>query len=119
AGGGILPGLLGRAVGRRSFIDAYVFPDGELLPLPAMLAPAQAAGFEVLHVESLRPHYARTLRQWVARLESNWDEAVAAAGEAIARTWRLYMAAAAAGFEASRLDVHQQLLTLPGTEVGA
>ncbi|MGH2483617.1 MAG: class I SAM-dependent methyltransferase, partial [Candidatus Limnocylindria bacterium] len=66
-----------------------------------------------------RPHYARTLRQWVARLESNWDEAVAAAGEAIARTWRLYMAAAATGFEASRLDVHQQLLTLPGTEVGA
>lgn len=112
-GGGLLPGPLGALVGRRSFIDAYVFPDGDLLTLPQMLASAQAAGFEVNHVESLRPHYARTLRHWVSRLESHWDEAVATAGEVLARTWRLYMAGAAIGFEAARLDVHQQLLALP------
>ena len=112
-GGGLLPGPLGAAIGRRSFIDAYVFPDGDLLTLPQMLAPAQAAGFEVRHVESLRPHYARTLRHWVSRLESRWEEAVAVAGEAVARTWRLYMAGAAIGFEAAHLDVHQQLLALP------
>jgi cyclopropane-fatty-acyl-phospholipid synthase len=112
-GGGLLPGPIGRALGSRSFIDAYVFPDGDLLTLPQMLAPAQAAGFEVHDVESLRTHYARTLRHWVSGLESRWDEAVAAAGEAVARTWRLYMAGAAIGFEAGRLDVHQQLLVLP------
>ena len=84
-----------------------------LVTLPQMLAPAQAAGFEVCHVESLRPHYAQTLRRWVGRLETHWDEAVAAAGEIVARTWRLYMAGAAIGFEAARLDVHQQLLALP------
>ena len=112
-GGGLLPGLLGQLIARRSFIDAYVFPDGELLPLPVMLRAAQAAGFEVNHVESLRPHYARTLRHWVAGLEAHWDEAVAVAGEATARTWRLYMAGASIGFEAARLDVHQQLLVLP------
>ena len=112
-GGGLLPGPLGRTAARRSFIDAYVFPDGELLALPVMLRAAQAAGFEVHHVESLRPHYARTLRHWVAGLETHWDQAVAVAGEAIARTWRLYMAGAAVGFEAARLDVHQQLLALP------
>jgi cyclopropane-fatty-acyl-phospholipid synthase len=78
-----------------------------------MLEPAQEAGFEVRDVESLRPHYARTLRHWVARLESRWDEAVAAGGEVVARTWRLYMAGAAIGFEAAHLDVHQQLLALP------
>jgi cyclopropane-fatty-acyl-phospholipid synthase len=88
-GGGLLPRPLGAAIGRRSFIDAYVFPDGDLLTLPQMLAPAQASGFEVHHVQSLRPHYARTLRHWVARLEANWDEAVVVAGEAVARTWRL------------------------------
>jgi cyclopropane-fatty-acyl-phospholipid synthase len=112
-GGGLLPGPLGAMIGRRSFIDAYVFPDGDLVTLPQMLAPAQAAGFEVHHVESLRPHYARTLRHWVARLESRWEEAVAAASQVVARTWRLYMAGAAVGFEAARLDVHQQLLALP------
>ena len=112
-GGGLLPGPLGAMMGRRSFIDAYVFPDGDLVTLPQMLAPAQAAGFEVHHVQSLRPHYARTLRHWVSRLESRWEEAVAVAGEVVARTWRLYMAGAAVGFEAARLDVHQQLLALP------
>jgi len=112
-GGGLLPGPLGAMLARRSFIDAYVFPDGDLLTLPQMLAPAQSAGFEVNHVESLRPHYALTLRHWVSRLESHWEEAVAAAGEVVARTWRLYMAGAAIGFEAARLDVHQQLLALP------
>jgi cyclopropane-fatty-acyl-phospholipid synthase len=112
-GGGLLPGPLGQLIARRSFIDAYVFPDGELLPLPAMLRAAQAAGFGVHHVESLRPHYALTLRHWVAGLESHWEDAVDLVGEAVARTWRLYMAGAAIGFEASRLDVHQQLLVLP------
>lgn len=112
-GGGLLPGPLGAVIGRRSFIDAYVFPDGDLRTLAQMLEPAQEMGFEVRHVESLRPHYARTLRHWVSRLESRWDEAVAAAGEAVARTWRLYMAGAAIGFEAAHLDVHQQLLALP------
>jgi len=112
-GGGLLPGVLGRLAARRSFIDAYVFPDGELLALPIMLRAAQGAGFEVHHVESLRPHYARTLRRWVSGLEAHWDEAVAVAGESIARTWRIYMAGAAIGFEVARLDVHQQLLALP------
>jgi cyclopropane-fatty-acyl-phospholipid synthase len=112
-GGGLLPGPLGRLVGRRSFIDAYVFPDGDLRTVAQMLAPAQEVGFEVRDVESLRRHYARTLRHWVSRLESRWDEAVAAGGELVARTWRLYMAGAAIGFEAAHLDVHQQLLALP------
>lgn len=112
-GGGLLPGPLGAMLGRRSFIDAYVFPDGDLVTLPQMVAPAQAAGFEVHHIESLRPHYAQTLRHWGSRLESHWNEAVAVAGEVVARTWRLYMAGAAVGFEAARLDVHQQLLALP------
>jgi cyclopropane-fatty-acyl-phospholipid synthase len=97
----------------RSFIDAYVFPDGELLSLADSLAVAQSSGFEVRDVESMRPHYAATLRHWVAGLEEQWDAAVAASGEAVARTWRLYLAGAAIGFESARLDVHQELLALP------
>ena len=34
----------------------------------------QTAGFEVRHVETLREHYALTLRAWVANLEANWDD---------------------------------------------
>jgi cyclopropane-fatty-acyl-phospholipid synthase len=109
----LLGGPIRRAVKTRSFIDAYVFPDGELLPVAEMVAAGQRAGFEVRDVESLRPHYARTLRHWVRRLEERWDEAVAASSDAVARTWRLYMAGAAIGFERAHLDIHQQLFVLP------
>ena len=69
----------------------------------------QASGFEVRHVESLREHYALTLRAWVANLERGWSEAVAEAGAGRARVWRLYMAASALNFEAGRTQVHQVL----------
>jgi len=94
---------------RDSFIDRYVFPDGELIELGEVVTAMQLAGFEVLHVESLREHYGPTLRAWVANLERNWDKAVAAAGERRARIWHLYMAASALTFETSRTSVHQVL----------
>jgi cyclopropane-fatty-acyl-phospholipid synthase len=94
---------------RRSFINRYVFPDGELHEVGRMISITQDAGFEVRHVESLREHYALTLRRWVANLEARWDEAVAEVGAPRARVWRLYMAGSAVNFEAGRTQVHQAL----------
>jgi cyclopropane-fatty-acyl-phospholipid synthase len=94
---------------RRSFINRYVFPDGELHEVGRVVSITQDAGFEVRHVESLREHYALTLRQWVANLEEHWDEAVAEVGAPRARVWRLYMAGSAVNFEAGRSQIHQVL----------
>jgi cyclopropane-fatty-acyl-phospholipid synthase len=69
----------------------------------------EQAGIEMRDVESLREHYVRTLRHWVANLESAWDEAVALVGPGRARVWRLYMAASAIGFADAGLSVHQVL----------
>ncbi len=102
--------------GASHFVDRYVFPDGELVPVEAAIGAARAAGFELVDVQSLRPHYALTLAAWVARLEASWDEAVAAAGEEVARTWRLYMSASRLGFERGDLDVCQLLLAKPGDD---
>jgi cyclopropane-fatty-acyl-phospholipid synthase len=98
---------------RRSFIDRYVFPDGELHEVGSVISAIQRAGFEARHIETLREHYALTLRAWVANLEANWDACVADAGRARARIWRLYMAASALQFEANRTQVHQVLATKP------
>jgi cyclopropane-fatty-acyl-phospholipid synthase len=92
-----------------SFIDRYVFPDGELHEVGSVVSTMQRTGFEVRHVESLREHYAITLRAWVRNLEASWDEAVAEVGRGRARVWRLYMAASALNFEAGRTQVHQVL----------
>ena len=72
----------------------------------------ESAGFEVRDVESLREHYALTLRAWVGNLEANWDRAVqlSSAGRAV---WRLYMAGSALAFEGNRIGVYQVLAVRP------
>ena len=95
-------------------MNRYVFPDGELQEVGAVASRMQAAGLELRHLESLREHYAITLRHWVGNLERSWDDAVAEAGMARARIWRLYMAGSALGFEAGRLQVHQPLAVRSG-----
>jgi cyclopropane-fatty-acyl-phospholipid synthase len=97
---------------RGSFMDRYVFPDGELHEVGRVVSILQRAGFEARHVESLREHYARTLRHWVQNLEAGWDAAVRQGGTARARVWRLYMAACAIGFETNRTSLHQ-ILAVP------
>jgi cyclopropane-fatty-acyl-phospholipid synthase len=97
------------AIAKRSFVQRYVFPDGELHEVGSVITAMQAAGFEARHMEDLREHYALTLRAWVKNLEDNWDRAVAEVGINRARIWRLYMAGSALGFEEGRIAVNQVL----------
>jgi len=94
----------------RSFSDYFVFPDGELLPINRTLAAAEHAGFEVRDVESLREHYALTLRHWVSRLEANRERALSFTDETTFRVWRLYMSGSAHGFHRGRLNVYQAVM---------
>ncbi len=103
----------GSFLGRHSFIGRYVFPDGELIDVAEVVRAMQAAGFEVRDVESLREHYARTLRHWVANLEGQWERAVALVGTNRANIWRLYMAASALGFDDGGIAIHQVLGVVP------
>lgn len=99
-----------RRIRKRGFINRYVFPDGELLGLGHIVRVMQdAGGFEVRHEESLREHYALTLRDWTANLDANWDECVAEAGERRARVWRLYMPGSQLAFERNEIQLHQIL----------
>jgi cyclopropane-fatty-acyl-phospholipid synthase len=98
---------------RRAFLYRFVFPDGELMEVGRTVSGLQEAGFEARHLESLREHYALTLRAWVDNLERHWDEAVAEAGEARARIWRLYMAGSALSFERGDTNLYQVLAVKP------
>jgi cyclopropane-fatty-acyl-phospholipid synthase len=109
----------GSRPGRRSFMHRYVFPDGELLDVGEVALAMQRAGFELRDVESLREHYALTLRAWVANLEAAWDAAVAQAGAPRARIWRLYMAGSALGFDSGAIGVHQVLGVAPDASGGS
>jgi cyclopropane-fatty-acyl-phospholipid synthase len=105
--------------GPSGFIQRYVFPDGELHELGAMITAMQESGFEARHMETLRLHYARTLRAWVSNLEASWDEAVAEVGLGRAMVWRLYMAGSAVAFERGEIEIHQVLAMPHGADRNA
>jgi cyclopropane-fatty-acyl-phospholipid synthase len=113
---GPLTWLESRLWRRDAFIHQYVFPDGKLTAFQAVIAAAEAAGFETRDVESLREHYALTLREWVARLLQHQDRATALTSERIFRIWRLYMTASAHAFARGRINVLQTLLGKPDAD---
>src|SRR5262249_15676095 len=92
------------------FIQQEIFPDTDLPPLDLVIASAQRSGFEVLDVEAFRPFYARTLLEWLGRLERRYPEAVQLVGKRRARAWRLYLASTAVTFKIGRTTVAQGLL---------
>ncbi len=117
--------LLNHAISRRpgaasgasgdSFIGRYVFPDGELETMATVIEALEGVGFEVRDVESLREHYGQTLREWVANLVDNWDEAARLTSVARARIWHLYMAGSALAFEANHIGINQILAVKPSS----
>jgi len=114
-GGVFLVSGIGRAGNRpaserSTFTDAYVFPDGELVPVSTTLQAAENAGFEVRDVENLREHYALTVHHWLQRLDAHAEEARQIAGELKYRIWRLYLAGSAYYFQSGKLNLYQTLL---------
>ena len=99
-----------------AFIDTYVFPDGKLTATDDVIAAAEGVGFEVRDVESLREHYAMTLRHWVRSLEEKSDEAIALVGNHTFRVWRLYMSASANAFTKAAINIIQTLLAKPDVQ---
>lgn len=91
------------------FINRYVFPDGQLDTISNIERVMERSKFEIADVEALRPHYAMTLRHWVAGLERNRSRALQYVNEATYRVWRLYMAACALQFESGEIGIYQVL----------
>lgn len=107
---GIGTGIVQKKVKGPTFIDTYVFPDGELVLINETLKAAEGAGLEVRDVESLREHYQLTLQHWSRNLVANSAKAIEYVGEPTFRVWKLYLAASAYGFGSNWLSIYQTLL---------
>lgn len=126
AGG--LDNAAGLGAGLGDFIERYIFPGGELLHVSQALQELARAGLEMLDVENLRPHYARTLWAWSDALEARLDQARRILhaqqgpeqGEKTLRAYRLYLAGSALAFEHGWIALHQILAARPtGVAEGA
>ena len=107
--------------GMGDFIEEYIFPGGELLHVSEVLQDLARAGLEMVDVENLRPHYARTLWAWSDALEARLPAARqllaaqgdGAQGDKVVRAYRLYLAGSALGFERGWMALHQMLAIKP------
>jgi cyclopropane-fatty-acyl-phospholipid synthase len=99
--------------GMGEFIERYIFPGGELLHVSHALRVLSEAGLETLDVESLRPHYARTLWDWSDALEARLDQARALVPDSVVRAYRLYLAGCAMSFEQGWISLFQTLASRP------
>jgi cyclopropane-fatty-acyl-phospholipid synthase len=101
-------------LGAGDFIGKYVFPHGELPHLSLVIREMGAAGLEVMDVETLRQHYAKTLQQWSERLEGSLEKARAFTNEKRLRIWRTYLAGCAHAFAEGWVSIQQVLAVKTG-----
>jgi len=98
---------IGSGVG--DFVHKFVFPHGELPHLHVATREMSHAGFEIVDVESLRPHYAKTLQHWSRRLDARVAEAARLVNDRTLRIWRAYLAGSAYGFAQGWMSIYQLL----------
>ena len=115
--GGTRNHQLGSGLG--DFMEKYIFPGGELEHVSHVLEKTAEAGLEPVDVESLRPHYAKTLWAWSDALEAQLGAARTLTTDTVLRAYRLYLAGSAMAFERAWLSLHQMLSTRPSGDVAS
>jgi cyclopropane-fatty-acyl-phospholipid synthase len=105
------------SAGMGDFIEKYIFPGGELQHISHVLRVIADAQLETLDVESLRPHYARTLWAWSDALERKLEQASTLVSLKTLRAYRIYLAGCALGFEQGWTSIHQMLVSRPSGDI--
>jgi hypothetical protein len=94
------------------FLATEMFPGSNLCADTEVLRRARAVGFAVTQVQSLQPHYARTLDMWAANLEAARDQAVAARAVEECERYMKYLTGCAGYFRSGHIHVQQFTLRL-------
>lgn len=100
-------GRFGRPGATDAFTRKYIFPGGYIPALSETLAASEKSRLIVTDVETLRLHYALTLRQWYARTLAHEAEIVAMMGARFFRMWTFYLAGATSAFESGGMGNYQ------------
>lgn len=100
--------------GGGTFIDRYVFPQGELPHISTVLRTMQEGGLEAFDIESLRRHYMRTTQLWSEAFEARAAQIKPLVDERKWRIWRVYLAGCAWAFEHDEVSIYQVICRAAG-----
>ncbi|SFL71099.1 cyclopropane-fatty-acyl-phospholipid synthase [Pelosinus propionicus DSM 13327] len=94
-----------------SWIKKFIFPGGYVPSLREVIWQLPEYDFHLLHMESLRMHYAKTLDCWYHNFSDHIDIIKEKFDDQFVRMWSLYLQGCAAAFRATGLDIHQLLFS--------
>ena len=100
-------GKLGKAALPDPFTAKYIFPGYHLPSLSQIAAASEKARLITSDVETLRLHYAFTLRHWLERTRRAKAQIVAMYDERFYRMWEFYLAGGIVGFESGTMCNYQ------------
>ncbi|WP_067689187.1 cyclopropane mycolic acid synthase family methyltransferase [Nocardia jejuensis] len=89
------------------FMKREIFPGGQLPQPGTVTRTAESNGWHTERIQSLQPHYARTLDLWAESLRSHRDEAVRLTSREVYDRYLKYLTGCAHYFRAGHLDVMQ------------
>jgi len=92
-------GRLGGPGATDAFTTKYIFPGGYIPALSETLAASEKVRLIHTDIETLRVHYALTLREWYERCVDNKDAIIELMEERFYRMWLFYLSGATAVFE--------------------
>ncbi len=98
-----------------------IFPGAYMPSVREAMEVLEPWDFSVLDIENLRPHYAKTLENWLERFEKSAERVSEMLGREFVRAWRLYLAGSVAGFRVGTLQLFQVVFArrdcqqIPGT----
>jgi len=96
-----------------AWLQEHIFPGAYIPSLGEMLEVLEPTDLEVLDIENLRLHYARTLEHWLERFERHEKAIRGRFGEHFVREWRLYLAASIASFRTGGCQLFQIAFARP------
>lgn len=97
-----------------SFLDRYMFPGGELLREQDLVAMAADNGFELVNAENFRPHYVRTLGDWIRRMESRREQILDIVSEHVYRIYHVFFIGSLISFRENEIALFQNLFYKSG-----
>ncbi len=97
--------------GTNSWINKYIFPGGYVPSIQELVADMCKENFNIIDVENLRMHYAKTLECWYSNFKSSLSEIKKMKDETFIRMWALYLNACAASFKSGNINLHQFLFS--------
>jgi cyclopropane-fatty-acyl-phospholipid synthase len=100
-------GRFGKPGSTDAFTRKYIFPGGYIPALSETLAASEKVKLIPSDIETLRLHYAMTLREWYARVQGHREAIVAQYDERFYRMWIFYLAGATAAFESGGMGNYQ------------